>query len=173
MLFAFHYCKFSDSDSRGLVNILGSLVVQISASHPGILDELKETFEMDKARQRGKTLRISKLERVLVQHVARFDIAVILLDALDESEDFVESVACVMRLLQQLPNLKILATSTRNAAGADIGKWPSLFEFSMRPDEDISTYVEATLSAHAVLRHLSSESRRKVKSVLTSKADHS
>jgi hypothetical protein len=160
-------------DSQQLVNILGSLVAQLSASHPTILEDLVQNFEADKARVKGKTLQITQLERVLVKHISRVDAAFILVDALDESEDFSRTVASVMRLLQQLPNLKILATSTRNAEHAGVGNWPHLVTVSMLPGEDISIFVESTFSTHFVLRGLSVESRHAVKTALATKADGS
>ncbi|KIV86025.1 hypothetical protein PV11_01667 [Exophiala sideris] len=172
-LSAYHYCAFSDPDSQQLVDILGSLALQVSAWHPSILEDLKEHFERDRAKKRGKTLQVWQLEQVLVKHIARFSSAIILVDALEESKDFFGSADCILRLMQQLPNLKVMVTSTRGAVAAGTKDWPHLIEVEMQPDEDIRSYVEAKLSDHAALRRLSSGSREKIKSALIGNADHS
>jgi hypothetical protein len=170
-VFAYHYCSFSDPDSQQPVNILGSLVAQISAWQPSSLKDLKGIFESDKARKKGKTLQVWELEQVLVKHIATFSAAIILVDALNESEDFFGIVACILSLLRQLPNLKALVTSTRSAATAGANQWPHLVEVQMNPEEDIRTFVEANLSDHVALRYLSPECREIVRSVLIGKAD--
>ncbi len=170
-VFAYHYCAFSDPESQQPVNILGSLVAQISAWQPSILEDLKGLFERDKARKQDKTLQVRELEQVLVQHITTFSTAIILVDALNESEDFYGTVSCILSLLQQLPNLKVLVTSTRSAATAAANKVPYLTEIQMNPDEDIETFVEARLSDHVALRYLSPECRERVRSVLIGKAD--
>lgn len=172
-LFAYHYCAFSDPDSQQLVNILGSLALQVSAWQPGILEDLKGKFERDKARKQGKTLQIWELKQVLVKYIATFSTAIILIDALDESKDFFGTVNCVLSLLQQLPNLKVMMTSTRRATTDGTNQWPHLIEIEMQPDEDIRTFVEATLSDHVALSRLSSECREMVRSVLIGNADQS
>lgn len=146
-------------------------MVQISAWQPSILEDLKEVFERDKARKQGRTLQVRQLEQVLVQHIAIFSAAIILVDALNESGDFDGAVTCILNLLQQLPNLKVLVTSTRSAATAAANEYPHLIEIQMNPDEDIVTFVEANLSDHVALRSLSAECREIVRSVLISKAD--
>ncbi|KAL8648661.1 MAG: hypothetical protein Q9226_005902 [Calogaya cf. arnoldii] len=170
-VFAYHYCSISDPDSQRPVNILGSLVAQISAWQPSSLKDLKGIFERDKARKKGKTLQVWELEQVLVKHIATFSAAIILFDALNESEDFFGTVACILSLLRQLPNLKALVTSTRSAATAGTNQWPHLVEVQMNPDEDIRTFVEANLSDHVALRYLSPECMEIVRSVLIGKAD--
>lgn len=172
-LFAYHYCAFSDPDSQQLINILGSVAVQISAWQPSILEDLRGTFEREKARKQGKTLQIGELEHILVRYMSTFSTAIILVDALDESEDFFESTNCILGLLQQLPNLKVMVTSTRRATTATTNPWPYLTEIEMQPDEDIRTFVQAKLSDHVALRHLSSEYKDTVKSVLIGNADQS
>lgn len=170
-VFAYHYCAFSDPDSQQPVNILGSLVAQISAWQPGILEDLKEAFERDKARKQGKTLQVWELEQVLVQHITTFSTAIILVDALNESEDFHGTVTCILNLLRKLPNLKVLVTSTSSAATAAANKCPHLIEIQMNPNEDIETFVEASLSDHGALGYLSPECRERVRAVLIGKAN--
>ncbi|KIV89117.1 hypothetical protein PV10_08717 [Exophiala mesophila] len=53
VLLAYHYCDFSDPDSQPLVNIVGSLAVQVSAWQPGILEDLKGYYDGGKETYSG------------------------------------------------------------------------------------------------------------------------
>ncbi|ETN41301.1 uncharacterized protein HMPREF1541_03236 [Cyphellophora europaea CBS 101466] len=168
---AYHYCAFSDPASQQLTNILGSLVAQISAQQPAILDDIRRVFQRDQTRKQDRTLQATDLEKVLVKHIPSFRNAILLLDALNESSDFTENLACIVRLLQQLPNLMVLVTSTRSASTAGISQWPHAIDIQLEPDEDIQAYIEAHLSDAGSLGHLSHECRQTIRSTLMNKAD--
>lgn len=168
---AYHYCAFSVPESQQPLNVLGSFAVQFSAWRPSMLDDFQRFYDRTNSRNGEKMLQVSELEDVIVRHMKTFKKVVILLDALNESDDFIDTLSVLNRLLKQLPNLQVLLTSTRSALTAGAARWPHTIEILMKPDEDIRAFVEAHLAADGALSHLSPDCHETIRATLAENAD--
>jgi hypothetical protein len=167
----YHYFTFSDPDSQLPLNMLGSIAIQVAVWRRDILNDLQRYYGRDKARNGEKSLQLSELEGILVKHLVDFEQAVLMLDALNESEEFITTLGCINGLLTRLPNLTVLVTSTRSATTAGQEKWPRTVEIQMQPDEDIRAVLDSQLASGGPLGHLSAEAREKIRSTLSEDAD--
>jgi hypothetical protein len=79
---AYFYCDISDVKKRGVTDILSSLVVHLLAWQPSEQSVLKKTYEdcMDGSSKPSD----DRLQEVLRKFIFGFEMAYILIDALDE-----------------------------------------------------------------------------------------
>ena len=88
---AYFYCDVSDAKKRGVTDILSSLVVHLLARQPSDQSFLDKTYE--DCMEGSSKPSDDRLQEVLRQFISGFEMAYILIDALDEClnvEDILE-----------------------------------------------------------------------------------
>jgi hypothetical protein len=111
---AYFYCTFDNAQSQEPVNVLGSITAQLSHALPSLRDGVRALMTTNErsTRQFDSPVELSALEGLLVQHVPRVPLAVVLVDAVNESAYAAELVASLGRLVQRTTNMRVLVTST-------------------------------------------------------------
>ncbi|KAM3413960.1 hypothetical protein BST61_g10628 [Cercospora zeina] len=102
----YFYCKFNDEASQSVRNVLGSWLAQIASHKPSIIDRYAEV-------QSGKQrLPVSWWEDALVQTTVEVGPIVLVLDAVNESEDEQQLRDCMTRLAKRCEDIRFVVSST-------------------------------------------------------------
>jgi hypothetical protein len=109
--FAFYYCSFDEPKTQKTCNVIGSLLSQIMLRDKGSFRPLLKTYEArthQGSNKRPPTIRESKS---IMRSVASDADVVFMIDALDECSDRADLLLYLQFLLEELPNVTVLATS--------------------------------------------------------------
>jgi hypothetical protein len=171
--FAFFYFSFSDERKQSDRDLLRSLVAQLGWREPS-LSILRQAYGDAKRSVPGP----DELEKILLASIRSCSKVYLLIDALDECPEDLETrqsvLARIERLTQDAPNLRILATSRemdriRESMEALIAE--PLRVTTHAVDGDIQTYLAKEVSRDRSLCKLSSEMRTLIESTIASQAD--
>ena len=170
----YHYCSFDDAASQVPENVFGQALSQLSRKTTGVLDELRPLFRKHQQdsdfRRRSLDILLAKLE----SHIRNLRIAFLLLDATNESTSSREIHLSVLRLARELPNLRVVITSTTVASISELSAYPNLVQIGMEPkdvDSDIETFVSANLESDTELSRLNTTLKNDIKRSLIGKAN--
>ncbi|KAK3641344.1 hypothetical protein LTR56_011372 [Elasticomyces elasticus] len=170
---AIFYFSFSDNCKQTYLDLLVSVVVQLSKEGPG-WSMLRQVYERPERRQPGS----DELRKILSASLASYGSVFIHVDALDECPDTDEVRRDVLdgleELLEQAPNSKVLVTSR------DIPEVRSVMEKlesemlsieARMMDADIQKYVSTQLLRDHKLSRLDHATIRLIEETLAQKAD--
>lgn len=65
---AHFYCTFGDTASHDPINILGSLVAQLSGEIPSIVDSIRPLYEEAQVQRHGRQVDVATLEDAIIKH---------------------------------------------------------------------------------------------------------
>jgi hypothetical protein len=171
--FAFFYFSFSDERKQSDSDLLRSLVAQLGWREPS-LSILRQAYGDAKRSVPGP----DELEKILLASIRSCSRVYLLIDALDECPEDLETRQSVLSrietLTQDAPNLRILATSReldrirRSMEGLNA---EPLRVTTRAVDDDIQIYLAKEVSRDRSLRELSSEIRTLIENTIASQAD--
>ncbi|KAI5360405.1 Putative P-loop containing nucleoside triphosphate hydrolase [Septoria linicola] len=142
---AYFYCTFNDNASQKVGNILGSWLVQLAATMPSILDQF------GRAESSKERLPMSALEDVLVQMAQMSGPVLLVLDAINESNDDRKIIDCVTRVLQRSPHIRLLLSSTPYSSHFQPEDIIEMSMLSKDVQGDIAQYVRRVTQSNPVL----------------------
>lgn len=170
--FAYFYCTFSDTASQDPVNVLGSLVVQLSSTMPEILNDIRPIYEeIPRSQTHRYPIDIAALEDAIITHSSGKTRVVLLVDAINESPHTERIKSSLLRLAGLSTNLRILVTSTTNMVSPNHVKVVNMSAESIQ--DDIEAFIYYRLGLDETLRNLSSVQKDEIRSTLTNDADGS
>ena len=167
---AYFYCSFDEAASQKPAYMLGSLISQVSAVCPNMMEGLEVQF----ARRERFTL--TDLEQRLSSQTARFSLQTLLLiDVVNECKKAEPIIDTLLRLIESASNIRVLFTSTEKdpiITGMTNLKSPRATILRMSAlTTDIDLYIEAKMTEKKNLQRLPPEMRQQIKGVLSRKSD--
>ena len=117
ILVLFLYCDYQAQKDQSVVNIIGSLLGQITLRTTQIPSEIQRTFEM---KQRGRqALRLPDMSKLLVKTVSSMERVYICFDAMDEllPENRSELLRTLRRMIRDAPNIRLFLTGRPYVCG--------------------------------------------------------
>ncbi|KAI5459556.1 hypothetical protein BGZ63DRAFT_415114 [Mariannaea sp. PMI_226] len=150
--FAFFYCTFDDRESQQPLNILGSILYQLSEQHPEALDGI------DQLCKSGEILKEKALLKLVSQYVSNFDKFYISVDAINESFGCNKVFEVLLKLLTGNPNVRILVTAISSCTywlkDLQLQDPPELIEVDMGKEG-----VEKDIDFYRPLKRLNKETK--------------
>ncbi|KAF2678620.1 hypothetical protein K458DRAFT_376199 [Lentithecium fluviatile CBS 122367] len=156
--YAYFYCSFGTLASQSPVNILGSLLVQLSRNNERLYDDLRHRF-LNLARRRiPVNLKLEELKEIFIKHAGRLGRVFIFIDAVNESESFEDVKQMLFSLARACSGMRLIVTSTDfvDLRGKESGF--HIIESTMRPeavDEDICVFIDDRTATSWTLKVLS------------------
>lgn len=153
---AYFYCSYKEQNAQSTVNILASFAQQLIKQNPTPSEELTTMYRYhNKARTRPF---LSECRSLLLSVLGTFSKTIIVLDALDETDEKSGTRAQLIAELKILPSsTKILITSRHCTSDEELFDPSSSIEIRA-PESDIATYVTARMSEESRLtKHFRSE----------------
>jgi hypothetical protein len=170
---AYFYCSFDDLASQDPLNILGSLVAQISPQVPKILEYLAPKFRAAVETNQPREFVLQDLETSFAQHTAAFSRMFLLVDAVNESERSTEIVELLFRVAEQCKNARVLITSTWDLGRKMLKTPQKILEIEMCTRdirEDICLYIDSTLTEDSNLGGYSEELKQNIREAVLGRA---
>ncbi|EWG53238.1 hypothetical protein FVEG_11712 [Fusarium verticillioides 7600] len=103
--FAFFYCSFDDRESQQPLNIISSILYQLSERHPEALESI------DQLRKSGEVLGESAVLKLISEHLSHFDKFYISVDAINESFRCIEVFEMLTQIVTDNPNVRLFMTA--------------------------------------------------------------
>ncbi|KAF5597611.1 ankyrin repeat-containing protein [Fusarium subglutinans] len=157
---AYFYCSFDDRESQQPLNILGSILYQLSEHHPEALTSI------DKLRKSGDILGESVLMRLISEHMSSFERFYISVDAINESLRCMEVFEMLLHLIAVNPNVRLFITAISSCShwldDLQLEEPPNMIEVDMGTgdaDKDIGFYIMTRISEERLLKRLSNETK--------------
>ncbi|PYI17905.1 hypothetical protein BO99DRAFT_336654, partial [Aspergillus violaceofuscus CBS 115571] len=171
LVFAYFYCRFSDVDFQNPVNILGSLVAQISKSVPSILDTIRPFFEATDSHPHRQPSDISVVADAITNCTQNDRRVILLIDAINESVSYQELIRSLLKISELTPNLRIFLTGTDDIVSERHAR--ILHMSSSIISDDIDTFIRFRLQHDSTLKSLSTRLQDQVWKALMEGADGS
>ncbi|KAJ5092536.1 hypothetical protein NUU61_007406 [Penicillium alfredii] len=169
---AYFYCAFGDTASQDLVNILGSLVAQLSSSMPSILDSIRPIYnDTPKSQTHRHPIDINILEDAIIRHSSGSRQVVLLIDAINESLHAERIKRSLLRLASLSTNLRIVITSTTDVISSIHATAVNMNAEVIR--NDIEAFIHHRFKQDETLGHLSAALKEEISTTLLSEADGS
>ena len=169
---AYFYCDVSDAQKRNVTNILSSLVINLLAWQPSDQSFLQKTYD-DCMGGLSKPFD-DKLLDILKQFMSGFEMAYILIDALDECLKMGEILKFIYTLHGwEIKQCHLLVTSRKESQIMEsMGiMLPLEVDMSQMPvDDDITKYIEFMLHSSSELERWSLIEKDLIRKVLLEKA---
>lgn len=169
---AYFYCTFGDVASQEPINILGSLVAQLSSMMPSILDGIRPLYqEALKQQTHTPPIEITVLEDAIIQTSSDKTRVVLLIDAINESLHAEYIKRSLLGLADMSTNLRILVTSTEDIIS-------SRYVTTMTMDaeiiqQDIAAFINHRIQQDETLRNVSAKLKDEIRTTLLHDADGS
>lgn len=162
----------SNSASQIPVNVLGSLVAQLSGKDASILDNIRPLYnDIPKSQAHKRTIDIAVLEDAIIKHASGKTNVVILVDAINESHDRRHIENSLLRLAKLAPNIRIVVTTTSTmVARRDIDM---LIISARMMSGDIKAYINHRLESNDALRDRKPEFKAEIQKTLSDNANGS
>ncbi|ENH64044.1 Putative ZDHHC-type palmitoyltransferase 6 [Fusarium oxysporum f. sp. cubense race 1] len=157
---AYFYCSFDDRESQQPLNILGSILHQLSEQHPEALEGI------DQLRKSGEVLGENSILKLTSQYVSNFDKFYISVDAINESFSCIEVFEMLLQLVTENSNVRLFVTAISSSShwleDLQLEEPPEMIEVDMGTedvDRDIDFYITTRISGERLLRRLSNETK--------------
>ncbi|PYH42439.1 ankyrin repeat domain-containing protein [Aspergillus saccharolyticus JOP 1030-1] len=171
LIFAYFYCKFGDAAFQEPVNILGSLVVQLSTWDPSVLETIWPLYEATaKSHLHRQPIAISALEDALIKHTFDDRRVIILIDAINENPHHEQLIHALMRIATHAKDLRILMMSTTDLLP---GKTCTIHMNASLVRHDIDKFIPLRLQQDNILNSLSQKMQHHIWETLLAGADGS
>ncbi|CAG8039235.1 unnamed protein product [Penicillium olsonii] len=169
---AYFYCTIGDHASQVARNVLGSLVAQLSGADPSILDDIRSTYnKVPKSQAHRFPVEISTLEAAIVNCASRKTQVVLLVDAVNESNDMDLIEESLVRLANSCSNIRVVITTTNTLVSRHHSG--SVLNISREVRGDIDIFIRWRLSTDETLRSLSPKFQSEIEKTLLRNADSS
>ncbi|KAK2035979.1 ankyrin repeat protein [Colletotrichum somersetense] len=166
----FHCCSLDDAASQAVPNIFGSILAQIGATTPQILDRVRPLRKSGSTLIPQNNLTVDQIFDVMREALDHFHVFYLMIDALNETSHEPLIVRTLLTLCGKHPNLRVLITCTREPLEDD----SRIFVRHMNNnaiDFDIDLYVENRLATEHGFQSLSPNIRAEIKRKVVSDAD--
>ncbi|KAJ5614448.1 hypothetical protein N7528_008102 [Penicillium herquei] len=172
--FAYFYCTMSDAASQMSVNMLGSLVAQLSGRDASILDNVRSLYDsIPKSQAHKRPVDIAVLEDAIIQYASGQTQVVIFIDAINESHDPRHIESSLMRLAGLATNIRVLVTTTSTMVGPKDSNAEMLNISADMMSNDIQAYIDYRIESEDTTRGLKSELKSEIREKLLKDADGS
>ncbi|SCO12213.1 uncharacterized protein FFB20_13963 [Fusarium fujikuroi] len=168
---AYYYSSFDDIGSQQPLNILGSILYQISEQHPEALESI------DQLRKSGFILGESALLRLISEHMSNFETFFVSVDAMNESLRCMEVFEMLLHLVADNPNVRLFITAISSCShwldDLQLEEPPKMMEVDMGTgdaDKDIDFYIKNRISEERLLRRLSDVTKLQLREKLLDNA---
>lgn len=170
------YCSFTDDVSLDILNILGSILAQLCNSTDEF-EEIRSIYNKKIATgfSKPQKMDVDQLIVTIVQRVKCSGRTFIFIDAVNESNDPDEILACLRSIAKSCDNVYILMSSI-NEMGIEesVQQMPRLIVHTLHPQDtrsDIDLLVQEKLQNHPRLRHHTPQLKNEITLALTHGAD--
>lgn len=169
---AYFYCTFGNAASQEPVNVLGSLVTQISSTIPEILHDILPLYDRIQRNQAHRhPVNLAALEDAIIKYSSGETQVVLLVDAINESVHAERLKISLLRLAHLSTNIRILVTSTLHMISPNHANVVNMNTESIQ--EDIEAFIHHRLDQDETLRNLTGCQKGEIRSTLTNDADGS
>ncbi|KAI8280622.1 hypothetical protein K4K60_004723, partial [Colletotrichum sp. SAR11_57] len=114
----FHCCSLDDTASQAIPNVFGSILAQIGAARPEILDHVRPLRQSGSTLIPQNNLSITQIHEVMDQALGLFDIFYFTIDALNETSHEALIIQILLDLCEKHANLRVLITCTHEPVDA-------------------------------------------------------
>ncbi|KAE9572982.1 Vegetative incompatibility protein HET-E-1 [Colletotrichum fructicola] len=166
----FHCCSLDDTASQAIPNVFGSILAQIGAARPEILDHVRPLRQSGNTLIPQNNLSITQIHEVMDQALGLFDIFYFTIDALNETSHEALIIQILLDLCEKHANLRVLITCTHEPVDAS----PKIYVRQMNTESihsDIELYVKHRLSNERSLQTLRPEIQAEIRTKIVSDAD--
>jgi hypothetical protein len=161
----------SNSASQLPVNVLGSLVAQLSGKDASILDNIRPIYnDIPKSQAHKRTIDIAVLEDAIIKHASGKTKVIILVDAINESHDTRHIEISLLRLANLASNIRIVVTTTSTMIKRDVDMLNISAKMMLG---DIKAYLNHRLESDEALREQKPEFKAEIQKRLSDNADGS
>ena len=114
----FFYCDRQAQKDQSAVNMIGSLLRQVTLGAAGVPEEIHSAFEQSR-RGAGRRLRLPDMVKLFVKAISSIELAYICIDAADEllPRDRSEFLQAVGQILREAPNTRLFITGRPHICG--------------------------------------------------------
>lgn len=174
LCFAYFYCTITNDASQVPANILGSLVAQLSATNASILNDIKSAFNKTPRTQAHRLpVELSALEDAIVKFASEKTQVVILIDAINESQERERVERSLLSLASLATNIRVLATTTALVTTKPLKQAKMLNISADMMRGDIETFIQYRLRQDDTLRTLPPKMKAEIERTLLYDADGS
>ncbi|KAI2718505.1 hypothetical protein DTO013E5_8163 [Penicillium roqueforti] len=172
LVFAYFYCKFDDTAFQEPVNILGSLLVQLSESIPSVLESIWPLFKATtKSSAYRRPIDIGAIEDAIIKISSGGKRVILLIDAINESVYKEIIIRSLLKISNLAPNLRILITGTANLIPGQHANVIHMNAEIVR--DDIDVFIRFRLQQDETLRNLSTRLQDQIWTTILEGADGS
>ncbi|KAF4950764.1 hypothetical protein FGADI_7960 [Fusarium gaditjirri] len=168
---AYFYCSFDDRESQQPLNVLGSILHQLSDQHPEALEGI------DQLRKSGEVLSENAIRKLIFRYVSNFDKFYISVDAINESFSCIEVFEMLLQLVIENSNVQLFATAISSCShwleDLQLEEPPEMIEVDMgkeHVDRDIDFYINTRIGEERLLRRLSNETKLELREKILTNA---
>ncbi|GKT45290.1 vegetative incompatibility protein HET-E-1 [Colletotrichum spaethianum] len=166
----FHCCSLDDAASQAVPNVFGSILAQIGATTPELLDHVRPLRRSGNTLIPQNNLSIEQIYDVMGKALEHFDLFYLMIDALNETGHESVIVRALLTLCGRHSNLRVLLTCTREPLKDDSRIYVRHMN-NNAIDLDIELYVENRLVVEHGFQSLSPNIRDEIKMKVVSGAD--
>jgi len=107
----FLYCDYQTQKDQSAVNMIGSLVRQVSLRTQRIPSEIKSAFDESK-QEGGDGLQLPDMVKLFVQVIGSIEVVYLCVDAVDEvlPQHRLEFLRALRKIIQDAPNVRLFLT---------------------------------------------------------------
>ena len=171
---AYFYCSIGNIASQSSENIFGSLVAQLSASNPPILNPIRDIYNQTTGSQAHRPpIKIGVLEESIIQCSSGGKQIIILLDAVNESQHMDDIERSLLRVASLSRNIRVVMTTTATMV---LARHVDVLRVNINAEMmrgDIAAFIETRLEEDDVLRNLPSAFKADIADTLLYNADGS
>ncbi|MCJ1308624.1 hypothetical protein MMC25_002277 [Agyrium rufum] len=179
----YHFCSFTDQKSRGLINVSGSLVVQLCGTNPVLWELVDQRLKWSNSQaphlfDKPKSSDLMDLLACLAEKVSSVTLFV---DAVNEAKEPGALLDCLVSLANRTKSIRVILSSTEETAAQFVYLERGELDLSARVDfvplkdnlhaNDISIYIEAEIEKRQKLCHLSPTLKEEILTVLNRGAE--
>ena len=172
---AYFYCSFSVLESQDPLNILSSLLVQLSETIKPLFQELRAKYLPMAQKGLGRSMNLGVLVDIFRRHTTSRSFVFVAVDAINESEIPDKVNQMLLTLAETCENLRMIVTSTSSVDHAWLNnRNVRVLRYSMSAkaiDEDIGIYVDDYIARHVTLSTLSQSLRNEIKEAIMDRAN--
>ena len=170
----YFYCDVSDDKKRNVTDILSSLIIQFLAWRPSNQSLLDKTYDDCNKGMLSKPSE-KKLYEVLRQLLSGFEMAYVLIDALDECwhiGEILEFTKTIHGWNQRECHLLVTSRKEQQIVESMVSTGPIEIDMSQMPvDVDIEKYIEFALHSSPELERWGPDEKDVIRKVLLEKAN--
>ncbi|KAL8860992.1 MAG: hypothetical protein Q9178_002505 [Gyalolechia marmorata] len=172
---AYFYCSFSVLESQDPLNILSSLLVQLSETITPLFQELRAKYLPMAQEGRGRSIDLEVLVDIFRRYTNSRGFVFVAVDAINESEIPDKVNQMLLTLAETCENIRMIVTSTSGVDHAWLNnRNVRVLRYSMSAkaiDEDIRIYVDDYIARHVTLSSLSQSLKNEIKEAILNRAN--